>query len=61
MVYKPERIHLQADHLSRIFEEKTTDRGIDDEFPDAALFAVYSDTEPGVLQSCCGFVQDRTP
>ena len=42
VVYKPGRMHLQADHLSRISEEVSMGEGIDDEFPDAALFAVSS-------------------
>ena len=36
--YKPEKMHVQADHLSRISERKAT--GSDDEFPDAALFTI---------------------
>ena len=37
--YKPGKKHLQADHLSRIFTELSS-TNIDDEFPDARLFAI---------------------
>ena len=42
VVYKPGSMHLQVYHLSRISEEVSTGGGIDDKFPDAALFAVSS-------------------
>ena len=37
--YKPGKMHLQADHLSRLSTEAGT-KDIDDEFPDGRLFAV---------------------
>ena len=37
--YKPGRMHRQADHLSRLSMEQSPDN-INDEFPDASLFAV---------------------
>ena len=37
--YKPRKMHLQADHLSRLSEEVGTEE-IDDEFPDGRLFTV---------------------
>ena len=37
--FKPGKMHLQADHLSRLSEEMGTEE-IDDEFPDGRLFTV---------------------
>ena len=37
--FKPGKMHLQADHLSRLSEEVGTEE-IDDEFPDGRLFTV---------------------
>ena len=37
--FKPGKMHLQADHLSRLSEEMGTEE-IDDEFSDGQLFAV---------------------
>ena len=37
--YKPGKMHLQVDHLSRLSEEVATEE-VDDEFPDGRLFTV---------------------